>query len=125
MRTIAGLTVEGVDPGNCNFDVDETTLPYIMNCFRKGRIALDYMQILLWKDIQRHIPEQIDADIHGSRKFLTWLKGYDLSKHKVNRLRNIIWGVHHLYRNGRITAPSIKRKLRCYYYIALARLKPL
>jgi len=122
-RTITGLALEGVDPDNCNFDIDETTFPYIMDCFLKGKISLDEDRLFMWRDIQKHIPETVEADISGSREFLTWLRGYVLSQHRANRLCKYIWELNHLYRNKRFKIQYIKRKIRCYYYIAFARLK--
>ena len=122
-RTIAGLVVEGADPNNCNFKINETTLPYIMNCFRKGKIALHEALLFMWSDIQNHIPERIDTDINGSREFLKWLKGYDLSKHRANKLRKFIWEAHRLFHNQRLKAPSIRRKIKCYYYVLLNNLR--
>lgn len=122
-RTIAGLAVEGVDPNSCNFKIDETTFPYIMNCFLKGRIALDDMDICLWSDIQKQIPDRIHKDISGSREFLTWLKTYDLSKHKANKLHKFLWETQRVFLNRRLKVPSIKRKIRCYYYIFLSKIK--
>jgi hypothetical protein len=124
-RTITGLALEGVDPNNCNFNVKEKTFPYIMNRFRRGEIALGYMPLFMWRDIQKHIPDQIDIDINGSREFLRWLKGYDLSKHKANKLRTLLWDAHRLYRNRRLKVAAIKRKIKCYYYIALTKTKLL
>jgi hypothetical protein len=122
-RTIAGLAAEGVDPNNCNFKIDNRTFLYIMDCFHKGRITLDEMDICLWSDIQNHIPERIATDISGSREFLTWLKAYDLSKHRGNRLHKSIWGIHRLFLNRRLKARSVWRRMRCYYYIVLSKLK--
>jgi hypothetical protein len=116
-RTITGLVMEGADPNNCSFKTDETTFPHIMNCFRKGKIGLNSGQLFLWRDIQNHIPEHIDTDIYGSREFLTWLKGYDLSRHRVNKLHQFFWETRRLFQNRRLKSPSIRRKIRCYYYI--------
>jgi len=121
-RTIAGLAAEGVDPNKCNFETDETTFPYIVDCFRKGRIALDGERLFMWRDIRKHIPERIDTNISGSGEFLNWLKGYDLSERKANGLRRFLWQAHHLYRNSRLNAASIRRKVKCYWYILLAKL---
>jgi len=122
-RTIAGLVAEGVDPNHCNFNVNEATFPYMMDCFVKGRVGLDDMQICLWEDIQQRIPERIDTDINGSREFLEWLREYDLSMHKARRLHSLLWEAQRLCRNGRLNAPSIRRKVRCYWYILLAKLR--
>jgi hypothetical protein len=122
-RTIAGLVAEEVDPNHCNFKVNEATFPYMADCFVKGKLALHDMQMCLWKDIQQRIPERIDTDIHGSREFLTWLKSYDLSHHKVSNTRRRLREVHRRYLNGRLNARSIRRKVRCYWYILLDRLR--
>jgi hypothetical protein len=122
MRTIVGLVIEGIDPNNCNFHVDRKTLPLIRDCFRKGRIALNEGQSFMWRDLQKHIPDQIDEDIYGSREFLAWLKGYDLSQYRVHKLSKLIWEARRLYRYKRTNAPSGLRKLKCYYYIALDKL---
>ena len=122
MRTIVGLVIEGIDPNNCNFHVGRKTLPLIRDCFRKGRIALSESQNFMWRDLQKHIPDQINDDIYGSREFLEWLKEYDLSQYRVLKLNKFLWEVQRLYRYKRTNAPSGLRKLKCYYYIALDKL---
>ena len=125
LRTITGLVVEGVDPGNCNFDIDEKTFPLLKSCFNKGRIKAGAGHVFMWSDIQKYIPERIDTDVRGSREFLTWLKGFDLSKYRTNRLRHFLWTAYLAYSNKRIKPQSVQRKLKCYCYTALARLKLL
>jgi hypothetical protein len=75
--------------------------------------------------MQNHIPAHISEDIYGSREFLEWLKQYDLAQYKVNKLNKLIWDARRLYRYKRTTAPSVLRKLKCYRYIALDKLKLL
>jgi hypothetical protein len=123
LRTITGLVVEGVDPDNCNFDIDEKTFPLLKSCFTEGKFEAGAGHVFMWSDIQKHIPERIDTDIRGSREFLTWLKGFDLSKYRTNRLRHFLWTACLAYSNKRIKPLSIQRKLKCYCYKALARLK--
>jgi hypothetical protein len=120
---MVGLLVEGVDPNKCNFNLDAKKLSYIRASFIKGRIAIGEAQLLLWRDIQRHIPEEINTDIFGSREFLAWLRTYDLSRHRTSKLRSLLWQTRYLFQNKRIRLPYIKRKIKCYYYIILARLK--
>jgi len=122
MRTIVGLVIEGADPNKCNFQVDNKTFPFIRDCFNKGIIALPEAQLYYWRGMQKHIPEHINQDIYGSRQFLEWLREYDLSQYKVNKLNKLIWDARRLYRYKRTTTPSILRKLKCYYYIALDKL---
>ena len=125
VRTIVGLVTAGVDPNNCNFDIDAKTLPRIKDCFLKGKMALREGELFDWVDLQRHIPERIDADISGSREFLPWLRKFDLSRYKTNKLRRFLHTARRICCSRRTKAPSVKRKMKCYYYIALARLKLL
>lgn len=118
-RTIVGLVTEGVDPNNCNFDTNIKTLPYIGDCFHKGKIPLSEGAKFMWRDIQKHIPEDIDRDIYGSQEFLIWLREYDLSNYSESKLRKWLWRSYHFYRNSRVTAPALIRKIRCYYSIVL------
>ena len=123
MRTIVGLVIKGRDPNNCNFHVDQKTFHIIRDCFLKGRIELSESQAFMWKDLQRHIPGEIKEDIYSSRKFLAWLKEYDLSQYRVNKLNKFIRDVRRMYRYKRTKTPSGLRKLKCYFYITLSRLK--
>jgi len=122
-RTIAGLVAAGVNPSQCNFDVDTKTLPRIKDCFIKGKMALREGELFMWGDIQRHLPEHIDTDILGSGEFLRWLREFDLSQYKRNRVRSSIWAAHRLYSNKKIKAPSIRRKAKCYFHIVLDNLR--
>ncbi len=119
MRTIVGLAIEGIDPNQCNFRVDDKTFPLIRECFNKRRIEPSEEQLYFWMDMQKRIPERVNQDIYGSRKFLEWLKKYDLSQYKVNKLNKLIWEARRLFRYKRKTLPSLLRKLKCYYYIGL------
>ncbi|MFC1980144.1 hypothetical protein ACFLVS_04760 [Chloroflexota bacterium] len=122
LRTISGLVVEGVDPNNCNFNIDKKTFPRLKDCFIKGKMNLGAGQLFMWTDIQKQIPERIDTDISGSRGFLTWMKGFDLSKYRTNWVGHFFWNARLLFRNRRIKSGAIHRKIRCYYSIALAKL---
>jgi hypothetical protein len=123
LRTIAGLVVEGVDPNKCNFNVDGKTFPRLKDCLVKSKIKFKAGQRHMWSDIQKSILERIDTDIYGSRGFLTWMRGFDLSRYKTNRVRYILWKSYRVFRNKRVKPEAIKRKIRCYYYIALSELK--
>jgi hypothetical protein len=120
-RTIAGMALEGVDPNRCNFAVDERTFPHMRDCLRKGKMAPGESQQFMWRDIQKNIPEQIDTDVNGSREFLAWLRTFDLSNYKSSRVRWFLWELGRLLRNKRVKAPAIRRKIKCYYHIILAK----
>lgn len=48
-------------------------------------------EIFMWMDIQKHIPEQFNSDIPGSKEFFTWFKGFDISKYETNNLQHFLW----------------------------------
>ena len=125
MRTIVGLLLENVDPSKCNFAIDAKTFPFFRDCFLKGRIAPSPAQLFIWQDMQKHIPDEIRIDIHGSQEFLIWLKNYDLLKYRPNKLRLFLGNTARLYRNGRMKTPYLTRKIKCYLYIVLSKLKLL
>jgi hypothetical protein len=125
LRTITGLVVEGADPNSCNFEINSKTFSRLKDCFTKGKMRLSAGQLYFWADIQKHLANQIDTDISGSREFLNWFKEYDLTQYRMKRLRHLVWMTRLLYSNRRIKAASIVRKIKCYYYIVLAKLKLL
>jgi hypothetical protein len=125
MRTIAGLLVEGIDPNRCNFETDPTTFKLIKDYFQKGIIRLPEEQFLMWRDIQNHIPDHLDDQIPGSRELLNWLRGYDLSQYKANKVSQLIRSVKRVFKNRRLSTPDVSKKIKCYWYMALARLKLL
>ena len=121
-RTIVGLTVEGVNPGDCNFKVAEGTYRHIKDCFLKGKIAMGDSRRFEWEGIQKMLPAQMDTGMVGAREFLEWLREFDFSKYRANRLRSFIWDTRRLYGNKRIKLPSIRRKAKSYYYMVFSRL---
>jgi len=122
MWTIMNIVVEGIDPNDCNFNIDRNTFKRIKDSFLKGMIGMSSSRFYYWRDIQRNMPEKIDNDIFGSREFLEWFREFDLSQYKTNRIRRFLWHALLLYRNRRIKVPAVKRKVKCYYYIVLSRL---
>jgi hypothetical protein len=123
MRTTVGLLLAGVNPRDCNLSMDDTTIPYIRECFEKGKISMNKNLVWVWEDIQNRIPAQIKTDIAGSRELLRWLSTYDFTQYRENRIRHFFWNLGLLFRGGRIKLPYLKRKIKCYCYIVLARLK--
>jgi len=101
-ETIVGLLIQGIDPRTCNLDMNNNTIPNIKACFEKGKLNLRKGSLFLWKDIQSHIPSQIQIDIKSSREFLIWLRSFDFNKYKTNRIRHYFWNHNLLFRNGRM-----------------------
>ena len=118
LRTITALVLEGIDPKNCNFDVDEKIFRYIKDCLVKGKLKLLEDEIFMWRDIQKHIPEQYNNDMPGSKEFFMWFKGFDLSKYQMNKLRHLLWTISYIIAEKEVMetikkAPSfIVRRLR-------------
>ncbi len=123
LRTITGLAIEGIDPNKCNFDIDKKTFPQLKDNFTKGVFRADPGLIYIWSDIQKRIPEFIDTDIKGSKEFLTWLRGFDLSRYRTNKLRRFLWIAPLQYNNKRVKTEAAIRKSKCYYYIILSKLR--
>lgn len=91
LRTMTGLVLEGIDPNKCGCNnVNEKTFDFIkqnIGDFIKRRIVLiqkpcDFIdkknRLFLWGDIQKHIPETIDSNLHCSRKFFEWFRDLDI-----------------------------------------------
>lgn len=96
LRTITALILEGVDPKNCNFNIDGKIFRYITDCFVKGRLDMSESDVFMWTDIQKHIPEQLNNEMRGSKEFFTWLKEFNLRKYRMNKLQHFLWMISHL-----------------------------
>jgi hypothetical protein len=81
-RTIAGLTVEGIDPNLCGFHVDHRTFGRIKQKLLMRRLRFTHKQPNMWRDIQMDIPEAISGDLNGSRAFFEWLRTFDVPEDK-------------------------------------------
>ena len=80
-RTIAGLSLEGIDPNSSGFTVNEATFEKMRQMLTDEE-STNETKTFLWTDIQRHIPERIEQDFYGSKAFFEWLKNYRLrNKH--------------------------------------------
>lgn len=96
LRTITALILEGIDPKSCNFNIDEKIFQYIKGCLIKGRLYMGADEIFMWKDIQKHIPEQFNNDMQGSKEFFMWFKEFDLRKYRINKLQHFLWVISYL-----------------------------
>jgi hypothetical protein len=125
-RTIAGLCVEGVDPRECGLNADNKTFDNIKRSILAGKMpSHGGGEQVEWEGIQRHIPVETGPDMIGSREFFTWLKGYDFSRHRINRPRRNRWvrwleflRFSHSIRSGRVT----REHLRYLHYWTVCRL---
>ena len=124
LRTITALILEGVNPKNCNFNIDEKIFRYIKDCLVKGKLIIERTVIeLMWMDTQKHIPKHIPEQFNndmlaGSKEFFTWFKEFDLSKYRTNKLRHTLWTISYIVAEKQVMktikkAPAfIMRKLR-------------
>ena len=91
-RTITALILEGIDPRNYNFNINpKKILWYIKDCWVKNRFESGEHVIFMWKDIQKHIPEQLNNDIYDSKEFFTWLREFDFSNYKMSKSQHFFW----------------------------------
>jgi len=75
LRTIASLTVAGIDPNNCGFKVDESTFTDMKDFWMNMKTS---HPLVPWRQIQDLIPNKIEFDFYGSRDFLSWFRDFDL-----------------------------------------------
>jgi hypothetical protein len=97
-RTIVGLVLEGIDPVKCGLNnVTKKTFEKIKerlssNNFlitksfveSKGEYYARMGSLSLWKDIQQHIPEKNNSNVHGSKDFLEWFRNFHLCREQQN-----------------------------------------
>jgi len=90
-RSIIGLTLEGIDPNKCGFNVDSKFFATLKRDFIKGKLKLDDDNFFFFRDIQEHIPEKLDHDLYHSKEFFEWFKDYDLRRnYKKHRIKNLV-----------------------------------
>lgn len=80
-RTILELLSNNISPTECNFKMDQTTLPRI----RKRLENFFYRHALLsggesifefWKEMQRNVETDSLVDMYGSKSFFIWYKQF-------------------------------------------------
>ncbi len=81
LRTITGLALENIDPNKCGFDVDKNFFSSLKKFFVKERFNLIAgNKVVMWTDIQRHIPQTFTNDMYNSKEFFEWFRYFDLSE---------------------------------------------
>jgi hypothetical protein len=83
LRTIASLTLAGVDPNTCGFHVDESTFQSMKSYWENVKISHPGYH---WAQIKNSIPEDIKQDFYGSREFFEWFRGFDFKTTKKSWL---------------------------------------
>lgn len=77
LRTVAELTLAGIDPNECGFGVDHSTFDR-MRLLIQGRMLSHREMGLAWKPLQQAIPNEIEGCSHDAKQFFEWLKTVDL-----------------------------------------------
>jgi len=90
-RTIVGLCMEGIDPRDCGFNVDEKKLNKIRQSILTGKMPASRSEMIEWTEMQRYLPQETGPDVIGSREFFTWFRGYDFSQHRLRKWRWLPW----------------------------------
>jgi hypothetical protein len=79
LRTIVALILAQVDPNKCGFNIDETTFELIKFLLTEKAMTKKGIETW-WKPLQQDIPENLETDIHGSKKFIEWFKECNLNQ---------------------------------------------
>ncbi len=90
-RTIASLVLEGVDPNQCGFNVNDSTFKLMQQMFIKKKadsLAVDS----IWRKLQVLVPDKVEQDFFGSRNFFLWFKKINIDT--VRKKRDVYWIVY-------------------------------
>lgn len=89
-RSIASLILENIDADKCGFNVDDRFFDSLKKDLVENRlISIDNTGI--WRDIQEHIPETIDFNLHNSKEFFNWLRDFNVVGRKGNGKFSLKW----------------------------------
>lgn len=90
-RTIASLVLEGIDPNQCGFSVNNTTFNSMKwMLIKKKASALSVDSI--WKKFQDFVPDKIDTNAYDSRDFFMWFKNIEIDT--IKKKRDFYWIVY-------------------------------
>jgi hypothetical protein len=87
IRTILPLLLSGNDPNKFGFMFDETSVHKIQEFFMKEKFNKEHIKSE-WIPIQEKIPDVIDYDQFGSKKFFEWFKSIDLWALKMKNYKH-------------------------------------
>ena len=107
LKTIANLALNGVDPNEYGFKVDDSTFQTLKTFIETGISRSMFFTMNGWVQWQKSIPDQIPYDLYGSEAFFEWFKTVDLKTKEKN-----VW----LYRDIYMKLPySIAKPLDMVY----------
>jgi len=107
LKAILTLLLAGIDPNECGFEVDDSTLKKFRSFFENELAQSTFHTIRTWLKFQNYVPDQINYNLYGSKEFFDWFKRFDLKSREKN-----VW----LYRDIYNTLPyPISRVLDKFY----------
>ena len=78
LRTIASLLLVGLDPNECGFSADQSTLYQIGTKLRYSSDDSSEGGAVVWKALQRGIPDKIEYDRYDAKRFFEWFRSVDI-----------------------------------------------
>lgn len=77
-RTMVGLVLAGLDPGEFGYEMDERTFDEIRTAFEGREFVIDEHTRFHWEDIQDSIDLDREYPVAGATEFFRWLSGVDM-----------------------------------------------
>jgi len=118
-RAITGLVLEGIDPNKCGFNLATDFFGFLRQKLVEGEFFSSEDEVFMWKDIQRHIPEEICHNLHDSKQFFKWFRDFDISRKSRKRL--VRWRSTLLRIYDRLPRNVHDVILEGYYRVAVSR----
>jgi hypothetical protein len=91
LKTATGLTLEGMEPSVCGFNIRSNFFPKIKKAFLNGKLPMNLVEEHEWWDIQKNIPPNLLLDYKGSKAFFEWFRSFDFSRKRKSSTRQFLW----------------------------------
>ena len=96
LRTITPLILIGIDPNECGFDVNDSTLNLVKVLFEQKKCTQAHIT-KWWMPLQKMIPDKIEGDLHGSKEFFEWFKTANLDLYARPFNRSLLSILYHKF----------------------------
>lgn len=77
-RTMCGLVLAGVDPGEYGYRMDPGTFEDIRETLAAGGFVMGADERFMWRDLKRHADPEGQFPVRGAGEFFAWLSGTDI-----------------------------------------------
>jgi hypothetical protein len=94
LRTIVSLLIEGANPNEYGFSVNNSTLNRLKTAFEQKKIPLSHIK-LCWKPLQRLAKNKIDENLCDSKNFFEWFRKSDLEALAASSHASILFTLYH------------------------------